>query len=76
MSAIDKVKEGLLKSGVTLVAFSPTVILARRERDAFVGREYITWAISQYGDIFWGHYDLDRTSGLQDFAKRVAEDAR
>lgn len=61
-------KAKLLKNGATVLERKPGVVLAVWNKGT--RREFITWAISDDGDTFWGHYFDKLAPAVEDFEKR------
>lgn len=59
----------ILRNGAEVVAKSKDVVLAVRDG---VFEPFVTWAMNDRGDTFWGHYFSDEDVAVSDFAARVA----
>lgn len=63
----NEIKEALKQIHFELVAHDTGIVLGFRSSD----NTYATWEYSNRSGLYWGHYDLDKMSGWNDFIKRL-----
>lgn len=76
---VKQMNEAAFKNGWNIVASSISlgdqftasscIVLVKREKSTFTGREYSTHEFAN-GHFFWGHYDLTGDQARSDYYKR------